>query len=636
MNFKFFKLLFLGLVVAVAGPTCPAAILTVTTVENYLSDNTTVAPGSFLQALQSAGDGDSIYFNIPGAGSHVIATPQSGYPLITVSNLNIDGYSQPGSSPNTNSILGGNNAQIRIVLDSTAGPGQRTLLGPLNNPGFDNSESAILGLVGAKNARIRGLSFLSRYTAESDADPDIYCVALINDSTGARLQGCWFGLAPDGTTVAGGSSAVASFKGDGGSTSSGLIFGTDGDGVRDVAEFNVCIGMQLALNLETPNVKVSGNYINVFPNGVTFFNVGALADSLGTTVESIENGDGDNMVIGTDGDGFSDANERNIIGHSAYPRIIEFWGNATNVVVAGNYFGVGVDGHTQAPVPTNASPDFVQIESGGSIRIGSNGDGRSDTLEGNLFYNLPGAKFVDATGTQSGDAITKIVVRRNQFSHCNFAGIPFADSAVSYASYYSSVVTDATAAVPVLQQIKGGILNGSFVPPDGINYSNALIDLYTVDGPGLVTRLSWPRPLVHPSRWLGGYKDNGPFDFDPTPNQFSINITGLGLAESTYVAVAVTYSKEDRLFNADSAVTGPLSLPVASRPTLLMSYPPGSSQLELSWIAPAGVFTAQSNEVVDYVNWIEILGESYSDGRNVLPVQIDLFSPNQFYRLISR
>ena len=221
-----------------------ADIITVTTVDNYLPDDVATNPGSLLDALQIAADGDTIQFNIPGSGPHVIATPQDGYPLISNNDLTIDGYTQTGASPNTNPILGGNNAHIQIVLDSSAGPEQRTHLGPLNNPGFGDRESAILGLFGAKNFTLKGISFLSRYTDESPSDPDIYCVALVNDSTGARLQGCWFGLAPDGVTVAGGGSSVASFKGDGGAASSGLIFGTDGDGTNDVAEFNVSVGME--------------------------------------------------------------------------------------------------------------------------------------------------------------------------------------------------------------------------------------------------------------------------------------------------------------------------------------------------------------------------------------------------------
>jgi hypothetical protein len=35
-----------------------------------------------------------------------------------VDNLTIDGYRQPGSSPNTNSILQPNSAKIKVVLDS--------------------------------------------------------------------------------------------------------------------------------------------------------------------------------------------------------------------------------------------------------------------------------------------------------------------------------------------------------------------------------------------------------------------------------------------------------------------------------------------------------------------------------------
>ncbi len=475
----------------------------------------------------------------------------------------------------------------------------------------------MLALLGAKNCTIRGLSFLSRYTDESDADPGIYCVALVNDATGVRLQGCWFGLAPDGSHLAGGRSAVASFKGEGGATGTGLVFGTDGDGLNDVAEFNISMGMQIAINLETPNVKVSGNYINVFPNGVTFLNVDALAFNEGTDVESIENGAGHNMIIGTDGDGVSDGE------------------HPTNVVIAGNYFGVGVDGHTAAPVPTNASPGFVQVQDHSTIRIGSNGDGVSDTLEGNLFYNFPGAKFIDVASPQAPGTMGKIVARRNRFNNCKFQAIPFADSAVNYASYYDGVVSDATLAVPILSGLSGGILTGSFVPPDGVNYTSAIIDLYAVDPAGLASRLYWPAPIVHSSTWLGGYKDNGPYDYDPTPNQFAIDLNILRLAPGTYVAVAVTYSTHDRLFNAGQAITGPMSNPLAGEPTLLMTYSPDLQQLELSWLALPDAFTAQVTDALGFGGWSGIPGGSYSDGRNVLQVQMDPTLSKQFYRLIS-
>src|ERR1051326_5343313 len=203
-----------------------AAVLTVTTTNN-------VSPGAnetnLVMALNQARDGDIIQFNLPGAGPFYIATPQAGYPFITANNLTIDGYSQPGSSPNTNSILASNTARIQVVIDSRAGPGGFTPLGLLANPGYDDAESAILAVRGAKQFTVRGLSFLARPTVGSPPpdEPEIYAIALIDDAANARIGGCWFGLAPDGSTVAGGGSAVAAFKGVGGASASGLVFGTD-------------------------------------------------------------------------------------------------------------------------------------------------------------------------------------------------------------------------------------------------------------------------------------------------------------------------------------------------------------------------------------------------------------------------
>ena len=74
--------------------------------------------------------------------------------------------------------------------------------------------------------------------------------------------------------------AVAAYRfRDGGDVySQGLIFGTDGDGVNDVAEFNIVLGMNIALSLELPNTKISGNYFNVFPSGTNFLDIDAYYD----------------------------------------------------------------------------------------------------------------------------------------------------------------------------------------------------------------------------------------------------------------------------------------------------------------------------------------------------------------------
>src|SRR5438477_1286019 len=146
-----------------------AAVLTVNTTNNV--NPLPLVETSLWQALTNLRDGDTIQFDIPGNGPFYINTPADGYPFITNNNVTIDGYSQPGSAPNTNSILQPNNARIQIVLDSRDGPEQRSRLESLSNPGFSDSESAILAVQGAKNFKIRGVSFLSRHTAGTSPNP---------------------------------------------------------------------------------------------------------------------------------------------------------------------------------------------------------------------------------------------------------------------------------------------------------------------------------------------------------------------------------------------------------------------------------------------------------------------------------
>ena len=99
---------------------------------------------------------------------------------------------------------------------------------------------------------------------------------------------------------------------------------------------------------------------------------------------------GNNTLIGVDGDGVNDAEERNVIGGAvpeAYDHNIEFYGNTpgTNIVIAGNYIGIGIDGLTRF---TNGVPALNASGDAASYRFGSNLDGISDDLEANHVYNL--------------------------------------------------------------------------------------------------------------------------------------------------------------------------------------------------------------------------------------------------------
>src|SRR6267378_1198178 len=72
--------------------------------------------GSLRQAITDANGmgGGTINFNIPGGGVHTIS-PMTVLPTITQS-VTIDGYTQSGSSPNTNPPTMGINAVIQIEL----------------------------------------------------------------------------------------------------------------------------------------------------------------------------------------------------------------------------------------------------------------------------------------------------------------------------------------------------------------------------------------------------------------------------------------------------------------------------------------------------------------------------------------
>src|SRR6185437_12602111 len=73
---------------------------------------------ALLDANAAAGP-DTIAFSIPGAGVHTI-TLTSVLPLIT-GPVVIDGYTQPGSSVNTNPLNAGINAVLDVELTGPSG-----------------------------------------------------------------------------------------------------------------------------------------------------------------------------------------------------------------------------------------------------------------------------------------------------------------------------------------------------------------------------------------------------------------------------------------------------------------------------------------------------------------------------------
>jgi hypothetical protein len=101
-----------SMALALAAASISAATFTVTNTNDS-------GAGSLRQAILDANANtgpDTIEFNIPGAGVHTI-TPATSLDTITDAVI-VDGYSQPGSSPNTAAF--GTNAVLLIELDGSA------------------------------------------------------------------------------------------------------------------------------------------------------------------------------------------------------------------------------------------------------------------------------------------------------------------------------------------------------------------------------------------------------------------------------------------------------------------------------------------------------------------------------------
>jgi hypothetical protein len=133
--------------------------------------------GSLRQAIldaNAAGGADTIDFDIPGAGVHTI-TPATDLPGIT-GPVTIDGYTQSGSSANTNGPGLPDNSVHQIELDGT-----NTYPG---NGGY------VLGFQGSFAFTLRGM-VINRARAAA---------VQVSNATGA-IEGCFLGVDPTGMTA---------------------------------------------------------------------------------------------------------------------------------------------------------------------------------------------------------------------------------------------------------------------------------------------------------------------------------------------------------------------------------------------------------------------------------------------------
>ena len=396
-----------------------------------------------------AGSGPHYLVTPPFYAPGGIPTVGGGYPIITNHNLTIDGYSQPGAFANTNGILGSNTAKIKIVIDSRAS----NYTPDANHPlavgaetmdfaaitgkfyedttygwrAFTSADAAQLCIFHATNVSIKGLCFLNDYLPGENglsvasialgADyPTNWANPPLNGPSSwfypdyaLHVSGCWFNLMPDGTTVVdGGYNAVriqrqrmASNQGDfaGRWSPSGTTIGVAKTSANPRAEFNIIMSQLQGTAIQGERSRYSGNFFNVLADGMTQYfpdpqtTVGdpPAAHPVPTTA-FIGGSYAGRDVIGTDGDGVNDAEERNIFAGLPRKRSngcaqIDHQAGCWNLKISGNYFGVAVDGVTRwtnstSPIRVSNRPTCPT-----NCVFGSDFDGVSDAIEANVMCN---------------------------------------------------------------------------------------------------------------------------------------------------------------------------------------------------------------------------------------------------------
>jgi CSLREA domain-containing protein len=200
-----------------------------------------------IQQANATAGADAINFAIPGTGVKTIAVGATGLgslPTIT-DPVTINGYTQPGSSPNTKAV--GNDAALKIEL-SGDGAGETGL--------------AITHVSGS--SVIKGL-VINRFGEGID---------IVGDTHGNRIEGNFIGTDPTGTIDRGNSDDGVNIAN---SASENVIGGTT-PAARNVISGNACNAVFVS---GANNNRIQGNYVGT--------------DKSGT--KALANGDGDGAFV---------------------------------------------------------------------------------------------------------------------------------------------------------------------------------------------------------------------------------------------------------------------------------------------------------------------------------------------------
>lgn len=323
------------------------------------------------------GSGDTIAFNIPGAGPHTIQVGALPLPVIARPMI-IDGYTEPGSSENTLAV--GDNAVINIILQGTTAGVHGLEVGP------GGGNSVITGLVLQRHFFAIQISASNVIVAGNFIGTDRG--ATMSDATTTNGLGVNIQIGNIGNNFIGGSSPAE----------------------RNVISGN---GAGIIMNSQLANT-VRGNYIGVSGTGTAALPNAGVGIAIGSAGVASIGGSAIGGVTAIPGQGAGNV----ISGNGSRGIQIQTNGAPTvigPVSIEGNILGLDANGAN--PIP-NTGPNVylfdTDLPSSGIPRLGP------VTISGNVLsagghgvFSLAGGTIL--RGNYIGTDITGTLARPNTF-----------------------------------------------------------------------------------------------------------------------------------------------------------------------------------------------------------------------------
>jgi CSLREA domain-containing protein len=232
--------------------------------EAIIAANTDTASGGAAGECAAGSGADTIAFNIPGSGVHTI-TITGLFPSIT-SPVTVDGYTQPGSSPNTNAFPAALNTVLRIEVtpgefDLGSGASGTVIRGLILNGGSDE----INVNPGVDNLTVTGNFIGTNAAGTAEASPTSNGFGLrLNGGNNHRIGG----PNPADRNLISGNRQGGLFVGlnaTNGLLVQGNYIGSDVTGTTQL--ISVALGQGITIRGAATNASIIGNLISGMPDG---------------------------------------------------------------------------------------------------------------------------------------------------------------------------------------------------------------------------------------------------------------------------------------------------------------------------------------------------------------------------------